>query len=77
VLAPGGRPRYPDIPGARELCISSDDVFALSSPPGKTLVVGAAYLALALTLALALALTRTGITPTPYPYPYPYPHAYG
>ena len=41
VLAPGGRPRYPDIPGAKEHCISSDDVFGLASPPGKTLVVGA------------------------------------
>jgi pyruvate/2-oxoglutarate dehydrogenase complex dihydrolipoamide dehydrogenase (E3) component len=46
VLAPGGRPRYPDIPGAKTHCISSDDVFALSSPPGKTLVVGASYVAL-------------------------------
>ena len=59
VLAPGGRPRYPDIPGARELCISSDDVFGLASPPGKTLVVGASYAALTLTLALTLALTLT------------------
>ena len=46
VLAPGGRPRYPNIPGAEEHCISSDDVFALASPPGKTLVVGASYVAL-------------------------------
>ena len=59
MLAPGGRPRYPDIPGARELCISSDDVFGLASPPGKTLVVGASYAALTLTLALTLALTLT------------------
>mmetsp|Transcript_33091 Transcript_33091/g.83178 ORF Transcript_33091/g.83178 Transcript_33091/m.83178 type:complete len:514 (+) Transcript_33091:171-1712(+) len=46
VIAVGGRPSYPDVPGARELCISSDDVFALEEPPGKTLVVGASYVAL-------------------------------
>jgi NADPH-dependent 2,4-dienoyl-CoA reductase/sulfur reductase-like enzyme len=27
VLATGGRPRYPDIPGAREFGITSDDLF--------------------------------------------------
>lgn len=41
VIAVGGRPHYPDIPGAIEYCISSDDIFSLSNPPGKTLVVGA------------------------------------
>jgi len=46
VIATGGRPRYPDIPGARELCITSDDVFSMKAPPGKTLVVGASYVAL-------------------------------
>jgi len=46
VLAPGGRPRYPDIPGAKEHCITSDDIFSLKTPPGKTLVVGASYVAL-------------------------------
>eukprot|EP01102_Stenamoeba_stenopodia_P011605 TRINITY_DN3585_c0_g1_i1.p1 TRINITY_DN3585_c0_g1~~TRINITY_DN3585_c0_g1_i1.p1 ORF type:complete len:423 (-),score=96.78 TRINITY_DN3585_c0_g1_i1:314-1582(-) len=46
VIATGGRPRYPDIPGAKEFGISSDDIFSLSSPPGKTLVVGASYVAL-------------------------------
>merc|ERR1719473_114500 len=46
VLAPGGRPRYPDIPGAKEHCITSDDVFSMKTPPGKTLVVGASYVAL-------------------------------
>ena len=42
----GGRPRYPDIPGAREYGITSDDLFSLQTPPGKTLVVGASYVAL-------------------------------
>lgn len=41
VIAVGGRPRYPDIPGAKELGITSDDIFSLEKPPGKTLVVGA------------------------------------
>mmetsp|Transcript_13224 Transcript_13224/g.19936 ORF Transcript_13224/g.19936 Transcript_13224/m.19936 type:complete len:535 (+) Transcript_13224:57-1661(+) len=46
VIAVGGRPRYPDIPGAKELCITSDDIFQLDHPPGKTLLVGASYVAL-------------------------------
>ena len=36
----------PTLAGDREHCISSDDVFSLPSPPGKTLVVGASYVAL-------------------------------
>jgi len=46
VIAVGGRPKYPDIPGDRECCITSDDLFSLSKAPGKTLVVGASYVAL-------------------------------
>jgi len=45
VVACGMRPYYPEIPGI-EHCISSDDLFFLSTPPGKTLVVGASYVAL-------------------------------
>jgi len=45
VIATGGRPNYPNIPGW-ELGISSDDIFTLDHPPGKTLVVGASYIAL-------------------------------
>jgi pyruvate/2-oxoglutarate dehydrogenase complex dihydrolipoamide dehydrogenase (E3) component len=41
VIAVGGRPRYPDIPGALEYGITSDDIFSLENAPGKTLVVGA------------------------------------
>lgn len=41
LIAVGGRPHYPEIPGSLEYCISSDDIFSLSHPPGKTLVVGA------------------------------------
>jgi len=46
IIATGGRPRYPDIPGAREYGITSDDIFSLEKPPGETLVVGASYVAL-------------------------------
>merc|ERR1712070_477800 len=46
VIATGGRPRFPDVPGAKEHCITSDDVFAMRTPPGRTLVVGASYVAL-------------------------------
>ncbi|KAK6638367.1 Thioredoxin reductase 1, mitochondrial [Polyplax serrata] len=46
LIAVGGRPKYPDIPGAVEHGISSDDIFTLPSPPGKTLIVGAGYIAL-------------------------------
>nr|XP_023026181.1 thioredoxin reductase 1, mitochondrial isoform X1 [Leptinotarsa decemlineata] len=46
LIAVGGRPRYPDIPGAIEYGISSDDIFSLPNEPGKTLVVGAGYIGL-------------------------------
>ena len=46
VFAPGGRPRYLGVPGDKEMCITSDDIFSLQTPPGKTLVVGASYIAL-------------------------------
>ena len=46
ILATGGRPKYPDIPGAVEYGLTSDDLFSLQTPPGKTLLVGASYIAL-------------------------------
>ena len=46
IIAVGGRPSYPDIPGDREFGITSDDIFSYNKPPGKTLVVGASYVAL-------------------------------
>ena len=46
ILATGGRPRYPDIPGAKEFGITSDDIFSLPYNPGKTLFVGASYISL-------------------------------
>uniref|UniRef100_A0A4D5R9N1 thioredoxin-disulfide reductase (NADPH) n=1 Tax=Scolopendra viridis TaxID=118503 RepID=A0A4D5R9N1_SCOVI len=46
ILATGMRPKYPDIPGAKEYAISSDDLFSLPYPPGKTLCIGASYVSL-------------------------------
>jgi thioredoxin/glutathione reductase (selenoprotein) len=46
ILATGSRPKFPDIPGARKYGISSDDIFSLQEPPGKTLIVGGSYVAL-------------------------------
>ena len=45
LIASGGRPTYLDIPG-RELAITSDDIFWSKKAPGKTLVIGAGYIAL-------------------------------
>lgn len=47
IIATGERPRYPtDCQGALEHSITSDDLFSLPYNPGKTLVVGASYVAL-------------------------------
>ncbi|XP_044157323.1 thioredoxin reductase 3 [Bufo gargarizans] len=46
VIATGERPRYLSILGDKEFCITSDDLFSLPHCPGKTLVVGASYVAL-------------------------------
>ncbi|XP_023682624.1 thioredoxin reductase 3 [Paramormyrops kingsleyae] len=46
VLATGERPRYLGIPGDKEYCVTSDDLFSLPYCPGKTLVIGASYVAL-------------------------------
>jgi len=45
LLAAGGRPSMGKTPGT-ERCVSSDDLFWLPENPGKTLIVGAAYIAL-------------------------------
>ncbi|XP_076023512.1 thioredoxin reductase 1, cytoplasmic-like isoform X2 [Genypterus blacodes] len=41
VIATGDAPQYVDTPGARENCLTSDDLLSLPRPPGRTLVVGA------------------------------------
>lgn len=47
LIATGCRPNIPeDVVGAKELSITSDDIFSLKKEPGKTLVVGASYVAL-------------------------------
>lgn len=46
LVATGGRPTYPTTPGVKEYAITSDDLFSLPYAPGKTLVVGASYVAL-------------------------------
>jgi len=46
LIATGGRPKYPDIPGAKEYGITSDDLFSIDYNPKKTLVIGASYIAL-------------------------------
>mmetsp|Transcript_33031 Transcript_33031/g.77224 ORF Transcript_33031/g.77224 Transcript_33031/m.77224 type:complete len:482 (+) Transcript_33031:76-1521(+) len=46
IIACGGRPNMSG-EGAEQCCISSDDIFWMKGkPPGKTLVVGASYIAL-------------------------------
>ena len=47
VIAPGGQPVVPDIPGA-ELGITSDGFFMLAEQPKKVAVVGAGYIAVEL-----------------------------
>jgi len=46
VIAVGGRPKYLGVEGDKECCITSDDVFSLPAPPGKTLCIGASYISL-------------------------------
>ncbi|XP_014239836.1 thioredoxin reductase 1, cytoplasmic-like [Cimex lectularius] len=46
IIASGLRPFYPNISGAKEYCITSDDLFSLKNNPGETLIVGASYIAL-------------------------------
>lgn len=46
VIAVGGRPNYSGIPGDKEFALTSDDMFSLKKAPGRTLVVGASYIAL-------------------------------
>ena len=45
LIAVGLRPVYLEAPGAKEFCITSDDIFKLEKPPGKTLIIGASYIA--------------------------------
>ena len=47
IIATGGRPLFPQsIAGSMEHMISSDDIFSLQRPPGRTLCVGGGYISL-------------------------------
>lgn len=47
MIAVGGRPQFlQEVKNSPELTITSDDLFSLKKPPGKTLIVGASYIAL-------------------------------
>lgn len=46
IIAVGGRPSYPGIPGDKDFGMTSDDIFSLKKSPGKTLVIGASYVSL-------------------------------
>ena len=60
VIATGGRPLWPDIPGAG-LGIDSDGFFALSSQPRRVLVVGSGYIAVELAGVFAALGSQTSI----------------
>jgi glutathione reductase (NADPH) len=47
ILATGGRPQVPALPGA-ELGITSDGFFALAAPPARVAVVGSSYIGIEL-----------------------------
>ncbi|XP_050418903.1 glutathione reductase, mitochondrial [Patella vulgata] len=60
LIATGGRPIFPDIPGA-EHGISSDGFFELEDLPKKTIVVGAGYIAVELAAIFASLGSETSI----------------
>ncbi len=58
IVAPGGKPRFPQIPGA-DLGISSDGFFELTNQPRRAAIVGAGYIAVELAGVLAALGTDT------------------
>jgi len=47
LVAVGGRPTIPtELDSIKEHIMTSDDIFMKKTPPGKTLVIGASYVAL-------------------------------
>eukprot|EP00768_Dysnectes_brevis_P007544 gnl/Dysnectes_brevis/640_a707_4261.p1 GENE.gnl/Dysnectes_brevis/640_a707_4261~~gnl/Dysnectes_brevis/640_a707_4261.p1 ORF type:complete len:503 (-),score=101.44 gnl/Dysnectes_brevis/640_a707_4261:265-1752(-) len=46
IVSVGLRPRYLDVPGSKQFCVTSDDLFAAGLSKGKVLVIGASYIAL-------------------------------
>ena len=59
-IAVGGRPRFPDIPGA-EHGIDSDGFFALQTQPERAVVVGAGYIGVELAGVLHSLGTKTDL----------------
>ena len=60
VIATGGQPLWPDVPGAG-LGIDSDGFFALSSQPRRVLIVGSGYIAVELAGVFAALGSETSI----------------
>ena len=60
LIAVGGRPERPDIPGA-ELGIDSDGFFALEERPARVAVIGAGYIAVELAGILQALGTETSL----------------
>ena len=58
LLAPGGRPTQPDVPGA-DIGITSDGFFELQEQPKRVAVVGAGYIAVELAGMLAALGSQT------------------
>lgn len=68
LIAVEGLPKYPDISGALEYGITSEDVFTLKQPPGKSLIIGANYSGLECSGALnALGNDTTVMSQGPTP----------
>jgi len=61
MIATGGRPTIPNIPGAQEHGITSDGFFDLEKLPSKTVVVGAGYIAVELAGILGTLGSDTSI----------------
>lgn len=70
VIAVGGRPRGLDCEGG-DLAITSDDLFALKKNPGRTLIVGASYVALECAGNASSPATTAMECPVCYSIPYP------
>jgi len=65
LIAVGGRPMLPDIPGA-DLGITSDEFFELEKRPDRVAVVGSGYIAIELTsIFAALGSKATLVLPSP------------
>ncbi len=60
IVATGGRPTIPDIPGA-EYGMVSDDLFALNSIPERIAIVGAGYIAVEFSCMLAALGSRVSL----------------